>query len=276
MKTLVIFTDLDGTLLDHQTYSFAPAIPALRLARERGIPLVICSSKTRSEIERYREKLENRHPFITENGGGIFIPNGYFGPFLPLPDDMDVCRKGGYLEARLGASYVELRSAVIELRREGFPITGFGDMTPAEISLLSGLTEVEAALAKEREFDEPFLFEGDEQRERELEEAVRAKGFNLTQGRFFHILGESDKGKAVAVVADLYRRRYGEIFTVALGDSLNDLPMLERVDYPVLVKKPDGRHDPRIQAPRLIRAEGIGPVGWNRALLALLTKFSSP
>ena len=77
MKT-IIFTDLDGTLLDDASKSHTPAVPAIRLVEERGIPLIFCSSKTRAEIEYYREKIGNRHPFIVENGGAIFIPEGYF------------------------------------------------------------------------------------------------------------------------------------------------------------------------------------------------------
>ncbi len=270
MKRYVIFTDLDGTLLDHENYSFAPAIPALRLIREKGIPLVICSSKTRGEIERYREQLENRDPFIAENGGGIFIPTGYFERPLLHSSGVSFIVEGGYEVVRLGAPYQALRRAVSELRDEGFRITGFGDMSAADVAAASGLAEEDAALAKEREFDEPFLFEGDAAGERELEEAIRAKGFDLTRGRFFHILGESDKGKAVTILAGLYRQKYGDISTVALGDSPNDIPMLERADYPILVKKPDGRHDPRIEVAGLIRAEGIGPAGWSEALLELL------
>lgn len=266
MKQPVIFTDLDGTLLDHETYSFGPALPALNLIKEKCIPLVICSSKTLREIEWYRENLGNSHPFISENGGGIFIPSGYFdtlGQFLGLAETLE----DGYVMIRLGAPYRKLRRALRELRNEGFGITGFGDMTTAEVAAVTGLPGEQAAMARERDFDEPFLLNGDDTVTVKLQEAIRLKGFNLTQGRFFHILGGSDKGKAVAILADLYRRKYGEITTCALGDSLNDLPMLEQVDYPVLVKKHDGRHDPRIKAPRLVKAEGIGSEGWNLAVV---------
>jgi mannosyl-3-phosphoglycerate phosphatase len=78
MKQIIVFTDLDGTLLDYRNYSFEKALPALELIKQKNIPLVICSSKTRSEIEYYRKKLSNDHPFISENGGGIFIPKDYF------------------------------------------------------------------------------------------------------------------------------------------------------------------------------------------------------
>jgi len=72
MAKIIVFTDLDGTLLHPRTYSFEAAMPALKLIKEKDIPLILCSSKTRAEIEVYRKKLDNQHPFVSENGGGIF------------------------------------------------------------------------------------------------------------------------------------------------------------------------------------------------------------
>src|SRR3989338_10179164 len=82
MPKTIIASDLDGTLLDSTDYSFAAAQPALAMIRARDVPLVLCSSKTRAEIEEYRRRLDNGHPFIAENGGGVFISHGYFS--VPL------------------------------------------------------------------------------------------------------------------------------------------------------------------------------------------------
>jgi predicted mannosyl-3-phosphoglycerate phosphatase (HAD superfamily) len=74
----IIDTDLDGTFLDEEDYSFRESLPALRAAEERGIPVVFCSSKTRAEIEHLRKAAKVTDPFIVENGGAIFVPEGYF------------------------------------------------------------------------------------------------------------------------------------------------------------------------------------------------------
>lgn len=263
MKQLIIFTDLDGTLLDYSTYSFDAALPALKLFREKNIPLIICSSKTRKEIEYYRKKLGNTHPFISENGGGIFIPKGYFD-FRVESSEFRVHEENDYLVIRLGAKYSDLRKAITELREEGFDVRGFGDMTAKEIAEIANMGIDEAEMAKERDFDEPFIFEGNEEK---LFETIKAKGFNYTQGRFFHVLGNSDKGKAISILIDIYKIKFGEIITISIGDSPNDIPMLEKVDYPIIVQKPDGNYDSRINVPGLIRAEGIGPEGWNMAVI---------
>ncbi len=277
MKKTIIFTDLDGTLLDYSTYSFEPALPALHLLKEKDIPLIICSSKTKKEIEYYREKLDNRHPFISENGGGIFIPKGYFefkvqnSEFTVKDTEKRVFSgENNYHVIRLGARYSDLRKAVRELQSKGFRVKGFGDMTAEELSEIANMSIEEAEMAKERDFDEPFIFEGDETQIQKLSEAIESKGFNYTQGRFFHILGNSDKGMAVSILTELYKKGFGEVLTVAVGDSPNDIPMLQRVDYPVIVQKSDGSYDSRINVQDLIMAEGIGPEGWDKAVIKLI------
>lgn len=269
MKSIIIFTDLDGTLLDSGTYSFESALPALDFIKGRNIPLIICSSKTRAEIEFYRRKLNNQHPFITENGGGIFIPENYF--------EFDISRIGfkpektrNYLLIRLGAKYTDLRKSIIELRKKGLKIKGFGDMTFKEIAEITGLSIQEAKMAKKRDFDEPFIFYGDEKEKENLLNNIKKMNLNITMGRFYHLMGNSDKGKAVSILIKLYKKNFLDISTIALGDSPNDLPMLEKVDYPVVVRKTDGKYDPNIKIQNIIKADGIGPKGWNRAVLKIL------
>lgn len=272
MENFIIFTDLDGTLLDYSTYSFEKARPALELIRQHAIPLILCSSKTRTEIEYYREKLTNSHPFVSENGGGIFIPKKYFDFPLPVAS-YPVEEEADYDVLRLGARYSDLRNAVGELQREGFEITGFGDMTAKDLAGITNMNIDEAAMAKERDFDEPFIYKGLSHGLPRLLRSIKQKGFNFTQGRFFHILGSSDKGIAVSILIDIYKRKYGDIKTIALGDSPNDISMLERVDFPVLVQKQNGMYDPQIDMPKLIRADGIGPDGWNGALIEFLHRI---
>jgi mannosyl-3-phosphoglycerate phosphatase len=269
MKKVIVFTDLDGTLLDAASYSFEGAMPAIGMLRCLDIPIICCSSKTRPEIEHYREIMNCRHPFVSENGGGIFIPRGYFPATLRPVEDRPVT-EGAYEVITLGTPYPILRRVLGEIREMGFAVQGFGDLTPAEIVRVTGLTMEQAEMARQRDFDEPFLFHGPAEGIPSLVSAVEARGLKVTQGKFFHILGDNDKGKAVSILSRMYGRAFGEVKTIGLGDSLNDLPMLQRVDYPVVVKKPDGRYDPRLDVPGIIRAKGVGPEGWNRAVLGLL------
>lgn len=271
MSKLVIFTDLDGTLLD-QAYSLEAARPALRLVAQLDIPLVICSSKTRLEIERYRRLLNNNHPFIAENGGGIFVPADYFGFELNFPG-LAVLPSNDYITIKLGAPYSILREAMNRLRERGFNIRGFGDMTVEEVSQLTGLSLEEVALAKAREFDEPFVLAGEERDLFSLLSEITSMGLRSTRGTLLHLLGDSDKGRAVSILVDAYRRRYGEVVTIALGDSENDLPMLREADRAVIIRKPDGRQVTDLFLRRSFVTDEPGPAGWNKAVAEIVKRY---
>ncbi len=270
MSQPIIFTDLDGTLLDHRDYAFTAALPALEFIRNEGIPLVICTSKTRAEIEYWRERLDNSHPFIAENGGGIFVPLSYFSPDDIAAEWKRTRMTDRYIVRVLGTAYPVLRKRLKELQREGFDVKGFGDMTAAEVSKLTRLELAQARLAKRREYDEPFIFRGDKREVGALVGSIHEKNLRYAQGRLYHLLGDNDKGKAVGQLKKLYHRKLGDIVTIALGDSPVDFPMLESVDYPILVRNYRGEHDPRIALPNLIRSDGIGPEGWNEAVFQIL------
>jgi mannosyl-3-phosphoglycerate phosphatase len=274
---IVIFTDLDGTLLDHDSYSCEVAKPALAHLKASNTPWVFCTSKTRAEIEPLREALGNQHPFIVENGGALFIPRGYFT--VPLPPHMTI---DGYLGIELGVPYATLRRTLHDIAHAtGVPIRGYGDLTTQEVAALTGLSLEEAARAKAREYDEPFIIggegEGMEADRQRVLALIEAKGFRWTRGgRFHHLMGCHDKGHAVSMLSEIYRTQYGSIITVGLGDSDNDLPMLAAVDRPILVKRPDGRYNPEVALAGLELADGIGPAGWNAAVLPLVDDSAPP
>lgn len=263
LMKIIIFTDLDGTLLDHKTYSFEPAMPALKLIRSRSIPLIFCSSKTRAEQELLRERMNNTHPFISENGGGIFVPKGYFSFETGGEEDK------GYVVTRLGLPYNVVRKEFSDLRRSlDCAVTGFGDMTVGQIADLTGLGADEAALARKRDFGEPFVFEKGE--DKRFLRALEERGLNWTRGRLYHVMGDHDKGRAVRILRKQYEREHAKLITIGLGDALNDLPLLREVDRPVLVAGGNGAYDPEVEVAGLIRAKGSGPKGWNEAVLRLL------
>jgi mannosyl-3-phosphoglycerate phosphatase len=268
-SSLLVFTDLDGTLLDHDSYSFKSAIPALAVLKEKKIPLIICTSKTRAEIERIRQQLHNKHPFVSENGGAIFIPKDHFSQtFRFTREDSDYCI------IEYGTSYSKIREVLKKMEgHSSGKIRGFGDFHIEEVAVLCDFSLDQARLAKMREYDEPFILKDIDALDK-IQQIAENANLRVTRGgRFYHLLGENDKGKAVLRLRDIYEKKFKRIKTIALGDSQNDLQMLEAVDYPVLVQKPDRTYDPSVKLENLILAPGIGPFGWNAAVLKLLDKL---
>lgn len=270
---LVVFTDLDGTLLRHQDYDWLPASEALAELKRRRIPLVIASSKTRAEIIRWRARLGNQDPFISENGGGLFIPPGATPRTIPLAS-----MSRGYLTVRFGAGYPRLRGCLRAISRElGVRLRGFGDMGSTEIARRTGLPDEELSLSKEREYDEPFipirpLTAAEETR---LEALALAAGLRVTRGgRFYHLIGPSSKGAAARLLMTGYGGEDAPVRSLALGDGANDLELLEAVDRPVVVARPDRTHAPELRAalPHARFTTGIGPDGFNEAILEFLAR----
>jgi len=266
---LVIFTDLDGTLLDRNTYSFREAEPALGLIQLKCIPIILSSSKTRDEIELYRKKLKNDHPFISENGGAVFIPKDYFSFQFPYDKELD-----WYFVLELGTFYLQIIEVLESIKNEtGIKIRGFFDLTEKEIKSLCALSLKEAEFAKKREYDEPFLIEGGEKEIEAVKRKIVEKGMNYAWGgRFHHILGKNDKGKAVEILKELYENEFFSISTIGIGDSLNDLPMLLAVDHPIFLREKEGS-PPEISFKNMIFIEETGPKAWNEAILNVVKKF---
>ncbi len=259
---LLIFTDLDGSLLNHDDYSVAGARPALARLRRLAIPLIITTSKTRAEVEPLQRELALVQPFIVENGGGLFWPESFAG--LPLPAAE---RQGRYRLQRFGVAYAELRH-FLKIHGHRFGVRGFGDMGSAEVARLTGLTEPQALLAKTREFTEPFVCTGDVA---PFSKLAWRHGLAVTRGgRFHHLMGDGqDKGRAVRAAIRVWRLAGRPVLAIGLGDSENDEPLLANVEVPVQIPRPDGTFAD-LQAPVLVRAPAPGSRGWGAAVMALL------
>jgi len=262
MADIIIFTDLDGTLLDHKTYGVRPALPAIDLLVRRGLPIVPVSSKTAAEIRRWIRLLTLEGPFICENGCGIVIPANRFAK---MPDGA-VLREGEWT-IPLGTGINEMTLALKELSEAvGFTYRTFDQMSIEELSTLTGLAGEELDQSLIREYDLPFLIHGDCDEEF-IGKTAAEKGFYFTRGgRFYHLTGGCNKGEAVRILARLYREEIVDPLFVGIGDSFNDLPMFQAVDRAFLVQKPDGTYDPQVPADAARRVRGIGPSGWRAAV----------
>jgi mannosyl-3-phosphoglycerate phosphatase len=226
---LVVFADMDGTVLD-ENYSYQTVKPYVEKLQANGFCLIFCSSKTRAEIDYYRQTLGVNDPFISENGAAIFIPKGYFSK-----NNFFTCRNGDYEVVELGVPYSVVRKGFERIKKKtGFTLTGFGDLTVEEISKITGLPVEFAGLTKQREYSEPFT--GQVCDEKILFEAASAEGLRCVKGdRYYHLMGMHDKGKAVRILKGFFAEAFSFFRSIGVGNGPNDLSMLEVVDYPFFI-----------------------------------------
>lgn len=257
-ESLIVVTDLDGTLLDHNTYSYQPAMPALRRLGANSTPVILCSSKTRTEIELLRQQMANESPFIVENGAAICGLTSSDGA-------------GGASDLVLGKPYSDILQALAEIREySGFHFIGFNDMSLEQVCDYTGLSSESAALAKKREFSEPLVWQDSEENLERFLAELSLRGLKAQQGgRFLTVAGETDKGRAVAALRKLCSPGR-KTRVIALGDSPNDEAMLNSADIAVVIKSAKSA-TMHIHGPdKIIYTQECGPEGWNRAMLELL------
>jgi len=122
-----------------------------------------------------------------------------------------------------------------------------------------------AALANQREFSEPVHWTGTIARKKLFIQKLQSQGATILQGgRFLSIGGDIDKGRALLQLQNLYLQQADQVSceTLAIGDSGNDISMLEQASSALIIKSDN--HSP----PTLTRSENCsisiktGPEGW--------------
>ena len=266
----LIVSDLDGTLIDHHTYSAAAAVEALAACATASVPVVACSSKTRAEIRRLMGTLPvPAAPLIAENGSAVWFP----AEWPSLPAEATAVPEGDGCLVTLGIRSEQLRPELGRLASElGMRVHALSAMTVDGVVALTGLAPEVADLARQREFSEPFVVDGAPPSLDAMQDVARAFGLHVTRGgRFFHLLGPPDKGRAVAVVRATCASGHRAL---GLGDAPNDLSLLGACDDAVIVPQPNlGIHPDLARAlPGARHAVAPGPVGWNDAVLEWLDR----
>lgn len=268
---LLVFSDLDGSLLDHHDYSFRAALPAVEALRQRGIPLIFCSSKTRAEIEALRAQLGNCDPFVVENGAAVIIPGQSLMHPPPdcRPDDAGWLREFAPPRQRWLAELERLQPEF------GAQFTHFEAMGLEGVIAATGLQREAAARALQRDYSEPVLWRGGEEAREAFVAALAATGATVLQGgRFLSVAGACDKGAALRWLRDCYQRDNParDVHDLAIGDSANDSAMLESAGQALLIRSPVHGFPPLQRRDNTCYTRAFGPEGWAQGVLEWLQR----
>lgn len=260
----LLFSDLDGTILDFHTYSCEKSLQGISLCKEQGIPLILVSSKTFDEMADLHRALGLGAPFVFENGGGIARKNSS-------------CGNDGSYELQLSGLTCEALRERLPLLREaaGHALTPIIDMDWEKITELTGLDETDARNALKRRTSIPFIAdEGNSllyEKLPEMNSLLQGHGLQVIRGRrFFHFTSvDVDKGAAVKKIIARYRSTFGgcEMQTFAVGDSFNDIPMFNEVLQSFYVGDVDIS---AVKSGNVYRTVSGGPAGFTEAVKCII------
>lgn len=268
---VIIFTQ--ANLIGSRTRATHPASEALAEIEKRNIPLILSTRGTRAQLEPLRSKIGHAHPFITEAGGGLFVPDGYFALRLAR-----VKRVGRYLCVPFGRSSQEARAAVDDIAAEaGAEAVHYAEMNAREIARNAGMTERDAEASREREFSERFFFAGNAGLAAAAFERIAAEQHWRVRrtAPFYELCSGNDEGMAVRYLMRLYREALpSRLRSVGIGASFEDLTLLAASDQAFILPLSSDHFDEKLQSklPTAARIDIPGTVGWNRIVLSILSR----
>lgn len=258
----LVATDLDGTLLDHHTYRWQSAEPAIQRLKELNIPIVLNTSKTLQEVQQLVTEMSLAdHPVIVENGSALFL-------------------KGKTIE--FGIKRAELIDWMKHTRKsQSVNFESYSDWSVDQIMLATGLSFPKAQASANKHYSEPFIWKDSLERLAHFSTLANQSGYEIVKGgRFYHLQGRVSKATPLdwmrENVSELWPG-YDQLKVIALGDNQNDIAMLNSADYPICIRSPVTVFPDLIprteQQPPIGYSIEFGPSGWNEQINRLLNEL---
>ena len=222
-SSIWVVTDVDGTLMDH-SYDLTPAKETIKLLQELSIPVILCTSKTAAEVKVIRRQLNLTDPYIVENGGAIY------GESLTKINGQII----------LGEKYDKLENILSSISDEiNYDLKPLNSLSDEEATELTGLKGHSLELMRDRHWSMPFL-NPPETKEKEINICCKRFNVEIFRGnRMSHLLSiNSNKGEAIQALKTYSNNPNVKI--IGLGDSPNDLPLLLKSDYKIVIPSSSG------------------------------------
>ncbi|MBB1336448.1 HAD-IIB family hydrolase [Pseudoalteromonas sp. SR44-2] len=263
----IIFTDLDGTLLNHADYNTNNISELLQQLQNSHIPVVFNTSKTFCEVIELKNDLNIQQPFIVENGAAVFIPEDYF-ELKPIG-----CKKVGaywcYAMAKPLSSLLNDLNTLKADYKAHYKL--FSDLSSEQISELTGLNDAQARRAQTRDYSDPLYWYGNDELLTAFVNDVEALGYDIKiGGRFIHIAKNTDKSAAQQWLVKQFTHHFRKPLTViALGDSDNDKQMLEHANIAIIIANPASKKPVKLSHNKARYSQSPAPLGWIEEITSL-------
>ena len=259
--TVVIFTDLDGSLLHRDTFQFDTIKDYIKSLVNKGVIIIPNSSKTEKEIEKFNEELGVNLPYISENGSSIHGLNLITSNF---PDKLILSREKEELLKIFENKVPErLKEKCLQILK----------MSKKEKENIFGQKDEKLKYALNRKYTLPILFNGDKNEKNRLVKILNSNSLTLQEGgRVSNLCDNINKVKSMNRVIKILKKTEDKIKTIAVGDNFNDLEMLRNCDIPCLVFNDQFTLD-QINIENLVFSNKPSPEGWADVIKMALVKL---
>ena len=258
---IIIFTDLDGSILDRDTFKFDQIKEYIKKLIISGIHIIPNSSKTEIEIMEFNRELGENLPYISENGSvinGLNLLNSNFPTKIILSRE-----KEELLEIFKNKVPENLQSKCRFIQ----------NLSKKDQINIFGLNEIKLKNALDRKYTEPFLFDGSKNEKKNLSKILKENSLTIQEGgRVINLCDNVNKVKSMNKILKIYKKIQSNIKVIAVGDNYNDLDMLKNSDLPCLVFNDQFKED-QINIDNLIISNKPSPEGWADVIKMALVKL---
>ena len=232
-KFFLIFSDIDGTFMNHKNYSYS-ILKKYILLLKNNCQVIFNSSKTFEEMNELNQSLKIRSPFIVENGACIFFPKDYNQVFF----DKKFFKHRNYLGYKLTKKKSHSLISEINHLRKKYKFSFFSELSDFQLKKITNLDIQGIKKSRMRMFTNPLCWEDAQIKKKQFEKEINNLGYEISHGgRFLHLCDSYNKGKAVKKFLKILNLQKKLIYkTISIGDSHNDLSMLEQTDYSCIIK----------------------------------------
>ena len=259
--SIFIFTDLDASLIQRDTFKFDEIKGYIKSLISKGIYIIPNTSKTEIEINEFNKELGLNLPYISENGSsinGLNLINKNFPNQINLSRDKDDIFK---IFKKIVPENLKVKCRLIF------------KMEKKVQSKIFGLSGKKLKDALNRNYSIPFIFSGNLDQRRQLNEIVNKGGLTLHEGgRVINICDNVSKVKSMNKIIKMVKKTEDNVKIIGVGDNYNDLDMLKNSDIACLVFN-DQFTVERININNCIVSKNPAPIGWQEVVKMALDKI---
>ena len=260
-NNVLIFTDLDGSLLDKKKFHFTKAKKYIRELISKDVLIIPNTSKTENEIKLFLKELNLKLPFISENGSEIHNINLIKKKF---PKRITLART-----KKIIYKIFEKNTDKTILDKCDF----IYKMSKRNQTKVLGLKGKKLQASLKRKFTFPFIFRGSLAQKNSLLSNSNKLGISIQEGGRVMNLGDKvNKGLALRkVIKILKNNKKNNLSTIAVGDNANDLSMLKTSNYPCIISNKSIKINNRNK----IFTNRPAPMGWVTVVKKAIDKIEA-
>ena len=266
-KKVIIFTDLDETLLKENKYNYNVLNNFFKTLLKKEYEIIPVTSKTYLEVIDLLKQIKYKLPFSVENGAAYYVP---------------INKSKNYLYKKIVNPYAIKKNAIKKILNKSIfntylhSLKYIEDLSVVEQKKITKLNSKQLDGFNSREYSIPVLISGDKYFKKKFEETLLKYNLKIIfGGKLDNICGLHSKLNSLSFFSYKYKQklRNTKIIIISLGDNQNDIEILNNSNYSGIIKNKTYKILNLSKKKNIFRSFTEAPFGWVEVLKKIIIKM---